>query len=51
MNSENFKDETDVQKCRCCFRILIEPNYNTVKINKVIQERFYELTGIEVRLI
>lgn len=46
-------DETDVMledhinKCRCCFRMLID-DQKSIRISKSIEQKFFELTQIKV---
>ena len=40
--------EDQLEKCRCCFRILIE---KTIKISKTVQERFYDLCQVPVSFL
>lgn len=42
------KQEDIARNCRCCFRLLIN-NAKILKINPLIEFKFYELTQIKVR--
>ncbi|CRK93151.1 CLUMA_CG006464, isoform A [Clunio marinus] len=50
MNSLNLVDfniEDQLNQCRCCLRTLIDEN-KFVKISKLIEQRFFDLTQIEL---
>lgn len=48
---ENERQLLDnLQKCRCCFRMLIDDR-KAVQIDENIRNQFFSLTQIEVKLI
>ncbi|CRK93016.1 CLUMA_CG006469, isoform A [Clunio marinus] len=47
MSEEDFKLEEYFNKCRCCFRNL-EDEKGFVKISRLIQQRFFDLTEIQL---
>ena len=44
-----FRLEDHLNKCRCCFRTLIDEQ-NFIKITKSMEKSFFELTQIKVSL-
>lgn len=44
---DDLQLEDHARKCRCCFRILVDVD-NTIKITREIEEKFFQLTQIEV---
>lgn len=47
MEFSDLQIEDNLQKCRCCFRILIDED-KMIKITKAVEERFYDLCQIPV---
>lgn len=47
INDEEFQLEQHVNKCRCCFRTLIDEQ-KFVKITNVVEQKFFDLTQIKV---
>lgn len=47
---EEFRLEDNLNKCRCCFRTLIDEQKFT-KITKAIEQKFFDLTSIKVKRI
>lgn len=47
MDETNLQLEDHLQKCRCCFRMLIDDD-KTVKITETIEQKFLGLTGVTV---
>ena len=49
--TENERQLLDnLQKCRCCFRMLIDDR-KAVQIDETIRNQFFSLTQIEVRFV
>lgn len=47
LNEAELKLSENLNKCRCCFRMLIDDR-RAVKINEEIRTQFHQLTNIEV---
>lgn len=47
LNIDFFTLEDQLNKCRCCFRILIDEQ-KIVKVTKSIEKNFHDLTQIKV---
>ena len=48
INEDFFTLSDHLNKCRCCFRILIDEQ-KVVKVTKNIEKNFFDLTQIKVR--
>lgn len=46
-NEEYFRLEDQINKCRCCLRILIDEQKGII-ITKTIEKNFFDLTQIKV---
>jgi hypothetical protein len=50
ITEDDFRLEEQLDKCRCCFRVL-SAEQKFIEITKIIEQRFFELTQIQVRKI
>lgn len=49
LDEEDVMLDDHINKCRCCFRIIID-DQKSIRISKSIGQKFYELTQIKVRI-
>jgi hypothetical protein len=45
---EEIQLEDFINKCRCCFRTIIDEQ-KAIEINKSVQEKFHNLTNLKVK--